>query len=422
MTSLSGCLGGGTPFPSGRAAYAPAGNGFAETQLGTTAQSSAIIGDLAARRSILPQGGAYDQVAKAVLAYQKSAAQSELLVKQLTAKAKSKNWLPSLKPGVSLTSLGDLATSIVLDQVLFDNGAKRAEREYAAADVELAAVNLSADYNDKVYTALSHYIKARQAEAEGVAATQAANKLAEYDDIMRQRVEGGLSDMSERRVLAQKLIDMEATEATLRDTVRSETAQLDSLTGGVSVRGQGIEPLKVPEPLPEALAIKTAQGTRNLTVAQAKINRAGLLPGLSASASVGTGKPDVGVDLGTSAGFGFGTGDQLKAYDAARQAAQQQVDQTRQEAFQDYVTLKSKLDMAEAKQSRDAGVVAEMEKSLSLYTEQYRLGGRTLMELVNQFENYAQMRQDLAGQKYDIALIRLEIARRHGLLVDGSVI
>ncbi|WP_339108650.1 TolC family protein [Thioclava sp. GXIMD4216] len=422
MTSLSGCLGGGTPFPSGRSAYAPSENGFAEQPPGVTAQSSAIIGDLASRRSVLPAGGAYDQVAKAVLGYQKSAAQSELVVKKLTAQAKSKNWLPTLKPGVSLTSLGDLATSIVLDQVLFDNGAKRAEREYAAADVELAAVNLSSDYNDKVYSALAHYIKARQAEAEGAAATQASNKLSEYDNIMRQRVEGGLSDMSEQRVLTQKLIDMQATEAALRDTARSEIAQLESMTGGAAVPARGIDALNIPDPLPDALSVKEAEGNRGLTVAEAKISRAGLLPGLSASASVGSGKPDAGVNLGTSSGFGFGTGDQLKALDAARQSAQQQVEQARQEAYQDVVTLKSKLTAAEAKQGRDANVVAEMEKSLALYTEQYRLGGRSLMELVNQFENYAEMRQDLAGQKYDIALIRLEIARRYGLLVDGSVI
>ena len=55
-----------------------------------------------------------------------------------------------------------------------------------------------------------------------------------------------------------------------------------------------------------------------------------------------------------------------------------------------------------------------------MFTEQYRMGRRTLMELVNMYESYAAMERDQVGLKYDIARIKLEIAREHGILVDGS--
>ncbi|MBD3753110.1 MAG: hypothetical protein IE935_11975, partial [Micrococcales bacterium] len=65
---LSGCLADGVPFPTRNAvdpATAPLAAGSVRKP-GTDAQSSALIADLAARRSILPATGPYAEVAQAV--------------------------------------------------------------------------------------------------------------------------------------------------------------------------------------------------------------------------------------------------------------------------------------------------------------------------------------------------------------------
>ena len=52
---------------------------------------------------------------------------------------------------------------MVVEQVLFDNGRKKAERDYAAADVEVAAVTLAQDTNKRVLAGLELYISAQEA-------------------------------------------------------------------------------------------------------------------------------------------------------------------------------------------------------------------------------------------------------------------
>jgi len=101
---------------------------------------SEIIQNLLNRRSVL-DNGPFAQVANAVLAANSRAAEADLRAAKLRAEARANNWLPSIGPNVSLTSLGAVVSTMVVEQVLFDNGRKKAERDYAAADVEVAAVN-----------------------------------------------------------------------------------------------------------------------------------------------------------------------------------------------------------------------------------------------------------------------------------------
>ena len=78
-------------------------------------------------------------VANAVMAANSRAAEPDLRAAMLRSQARSMNWLSQLGPQVSVTSLGAVMASVFIEQVLFDNGAKRAERDYARANVEVAA-------------------------------------------------------------------------------------------------------------------------------------------------------------------------------------------------------------------------------------------------------------------------------------------
>lgn len=419
--TLGGCLD-GTPFPAGRAPFAPSSMNLAAEAPGTTAQSSAIIAGLVQRSSALPGTGPYAQVAQAVLADAKGSAKAELRMKRFTAQAKSKNWLPELGPSLSLTRLGDLAAQILVEQVLWDNGAKRAERDYAAADVEVAAVALSSEMNDTVAGGLKAYVSALKAREQAAVAARSAMRLGDYNHIMRQRVAGGLSDGSEARILAQKLTEMQAVAQADRDAAQTAMAQLRAMTGRDLEGLAGVDALSLPEVLPEALSVAAAQAEAGRSAAEAELARAGFLPTLSAQASSDGGKPDFGFTVGLEERLGFGNGDAMAALEAGRQAAAARVEKARQEDVQQVAALRAKLVALRAKAARDAAVVDQTGAGLEMFTEQYRMGRRSLMDLVSMYESYARMAHDQAGLKYDIALVEVELARQHGILVDGGSI
>ena len=153
---LSGCLdqgGGGGVARMLMPDPAPVGEGLGAGVQG--AETSVVLDDLMARRSALQRGSVLDRVAGAVLVADTRAAQAELRSARLRARAQSRNWLPSIGPQASLSSLGSVVAMLVVEQVLFDNGRKLAERDFAKADVEVAAVSLVQDSNDRVLTALT---------------------------------------------------------------------------------------------------------------------------------------------------------------------------------------------------------------------------------------------------------------------------
>lgn len=417
---LSGCMGGGDPATM--QAFSPAGAdaGLGQTAPGTTAETSAVIHNLQSRHSVLPAQGPYGQVARSVLAASRGRAEADLRVARLTAQARSSNWLPELSPEISLTTLSDLATSLIVQQVLFDNGKKKAEREFAAADVEVAAVSYSSEMNERVATGLSHYIGVLRAREQGAAAREANVRMKEYDRIMRERVKGGLSDMSEARVIAQKYAEMEATVNSDADSGETALAQLNSMSdrdlGGLS----GTNSIRLDQSAAESLLVVMAEAQRGRSLAEAKIQRAGHLPGIAAQAELGGGKPDIGLTASVGNMVGFGTTDALAAIDATKDGADAAVAEARQNADINYVTKDRKLIAARAKYERDADVIAQTGGGLELFTEQYKVGRRTLLELVNMYESYAAMERAQIALKYEIALLEIDIARELGLLADGT--
>ena len=104
VLALAGCL---PSFhrgqdPATMQAFSPA-----DPALATPAQGgSAVIDALRSRQTVLPPGGTYARIADAVLNASSGAAEAELRMARLKAEARSKNWLPSIGPTVSLTSPG----------------------------------------------------------------------------------------------------------------------------------------------------------------------------------------------------------------------------------------------------------------------------------------------------------------------------
>lgn len=162
----------------------------ADTTLSTEIEGnkSAVIEALLDRQSVLKSNGMYDTVARAVLASNSSPAKSELRAARLRASARSKNWLPSLGPSVSITSLGDVVSALVINQVLWDNGRKKAERAFARADVEVAAITLAEDTNKRVYEALDLYLQAAEGQETREILNGSMKELEHFEWILNERV------------------------------------------------------------------------------------------------------------------------------------------------------------------------------------------------------------------------------------------
>jgi outer membrane protein, adhesin transport system len=422
VIGLSGCDGASFPpvamFGLG-SGLKPSDAAAAESLAPQGAVQSALIDDLRARQTVLPTSGPYAEVADAVIEASAGVAVAELRVARLKAEAKSKNWLPSIGPQVDLTSLGSVIASLVIEQALFDNGRRKAERAFAAADVEVAAVTLTADMNERVYEGLAHYLDAERAREQAAVAARGVERLAEFDRIMSVRVEGGLSDRSERQIIQQRYTEMQATyasdlaagEAAIAELNAMASRSLDDL-GGMST----IAPVSASA---EPLSVVMARGDGARSVAEAKMAKASLLPGLSASAVVN----DDGVDGGLRAGGGLlnlGLGNNIAALDSASDLADRKTAEAAEDANRLQVSLEREIAALQLRDRDGAEVLRQTGGNLEMFTEQYKVGRRSLTELVSQYDSFARMERDQAALKYEIAVRQLRIAKERGQLVDGT--
>lgn len=417
LVVLAGCVS-GLPFaqPATKQAFSPADPALATPARG----GSAVIDDLAARRAVLPAGGPFAAIADAVVAHASGATEAELRMRRLQAEARAKNWLPRIGPTVSLTSLGQVAAQIVLDQTLFDHGRRKAERAHAAADVEVAAVALVTDLNTRVHDGIAAWLTAEQARAQAAVAERAAARLGEYEGIIALRVQGGLSDRSEYQIITQTRAEMQATLQSDRQIVANALADLAALTGGQlpAVTGTDALPADAGAPLPLSVLATRAQGAR--TLAESDMARAGLLPGLRAQASLDQGGDITpGLTLG-GATFGAGMGAERRAIDATPDLVDRRIAEAKNEAERTITRLNNEIASLRTRQQQGAAVLAQTQSNLDLFTEQYRLGGRGLVELVGQFAAAARLERDQVSLSFEIARLQLAITRDRGLLIDGN--
>jgi outer membrane protein, adhesin transport system len=417
---LSGCMGGGDR--ASQPSFAFEQNQTAQATPGSSAEHSAanssLIADLQARKSVLPPSGPYAQVADAVVAASAGAAEAELRVARLRADARAKNWLPSIGPSVNLTSLGGLATSLLLDQPVFDNGGRRAQREFAAADVEVAAVSLSTALNQRVYEGLSYYVNAERARAQAAVSRGAASHLAEFSAIMRKRVAGGISDLSEQRVLDQHMAEMQATVAADAQAESAAMAELAALAGQPLTGLHGLDSLTPSQTQP--LSILKARGEGARTIAQSIMQLSGMKLGIAASAGLGRDGASPGLRMTGTGLLNPGTKSDIAALRQTPDLVDRQNAEAAEAANRRLVALQQQRVALASRQAQGAEVLRQTSGNLDLFTTQYKVGRRTLLELVSQYDSYARLQRDQASLGYDIALIDLEIARDRGVLVEGS--
>ena len=421
--SLSGCLGMGQGPEVSRAvsvdAALPAPPPAAlnsQMQDGTRSQ---IIEDLLNRRSVIEPGPLRD-VADAVMAANSRAAEADLRAAMLRSQARSMNWLPSIGPQVSLTSLGAVVAAMVVEQVLFDNGAKRAERDYAKADVEVAAVALAQDSNDRVLQALELYLNAEAARARAQVNGAGMERMQHFVYIMTERVNAGISNRADLQVVEQKQNQMLSDMASDTEAAAAALSELQAMAadpmGGLS----GLSGLASPALNAVALSVLKASAESTRAVAGAHAARAGFLPGLSVGGTVNGDGNNIGATVAAPNGFGFGLGANLSAIEAEEAAAVARVGQETEDANRAVAALQGRLDSLRRQAAEAGDLATQAGANYELFAEQQRAGQRGVSDVVGVFETKIMAERAAVEMRYDIARVQLRIAARLGLLVDGE--
>jgi len=417
---VTGCMAtGGAKMPSGGIF----GSKSADEQ-GTvsTGERSGVISQLSDRRSLLPAGGTYDQIAKAVLSSNLAPAEAELRAAKLRAEAQSKNWLPTIGPSLSLTSLGDFVASLVIEQVLFDNGRKKAEREFSVADVEVAAVLLSQDTNERVYDALDLYLSAEEGRDIATQANIALKDMEKFRWIMEQRVAGGVSDLSDLSILNHKISEIKSDRRLGEEKAATAMAELEAMGAENSKALSGLSAVSVDPEITRDLSVLKAHAEKDRDIARAKIERASNLPGLKATATGIGGSSDIDAALQTTGIFDLGMGARLKAVDATKEAASRKVDLAHESADRRLSTLEKTYVAAKRATGEAENLTRQAKQNLDVFQSQYEAGQRQIMDVVGVYETYARQKRSQIGHKYDAARAQLKMARDMGLLADGAEI
>lgn len=413
---LSGCMSGEDSVVSRFASGSTPPLSAAEKE----AASSVIITTLQARRSALPEGGAFDAVASAVLAANSRTAEAELRAARLRAVAASKNWLPRIGPSISLTSLSEVVANLIVEQVLFDHGRLKAEREFAKHDVEVAAVGLADDTNARVFTALSLYLDVAEGRERAALDARTLKDMTHFEWVMQERVRGGVSDRSDLSILSQKLGEIRASQSEAREAANAALAELNAMSSVPLNDVTGLSPVHVDAAEARALSVLRAEAEKDRSIAEAKVNRAGLLPGISANGTLGDsndGAINVGGDL-----LGFGTGASLKAIEMEKDAAARRVSQAEEDASRRLSRLTQRTAALERQVDEARALTAQAKQNLDLFQEQYDAGQRQVTDVVGVYETFAARETRSVSLKFELAKSQLEIARLLGLLADGSEI
>ena len=402
----------------GGSAAAPDSGQVLEVEQANGTQSE-IINALLNRRSILPSGP-YAQVASGVLAANSRAAEADLRAAKLRSQARANNWLPTIGPTVSLTSLGDVVTGMAVDAVLFGNGKKKAERDYAAADVEVAAVTLAEDTNDRVMQGLDLYLTAQQALARADVNAAALPKMERFEYVMSERVRGGVSGRVDLQIVQQKLNQMRADMSSDREAAASAMSELSAMSASPVTGISGVSSLTT-DLTAQPLSVMKAEAEATRAVAEALVARAGFLPSLTASGNLADGGSG-GLTVGAENGIGFGLGANLDAIEQQRAAAQARVGQVQEDANRRLRALEGELSSLQRQEAQAQGLAAQAAANYEIFAQQQRAGQRTVPEAVGIFETKVRTEREAAALRFDVARVELQIAALKGVLVDGDQI
>lgn len=400
------------------AAAAPAQTENALVAASALDADAPVFNDLLNRKSVL-SAGPLAQVASSVLDANSRTAEAELRAARLRSEAEQKNWLPRLGPNLSLSALGGAVAGLVVEQSLFDNGRKAAERDLAKADVQVAAVALAEDSNERVRQALELYLKAEAARARAGVNAASISKMEHFEYVMNERVRGGVSNRADLLLVQQKRNQMDSDLAADREASSTARAELDAMSAVPTTGITGLSAVTASAANAVPLSVLRSEAEAARSVANAKAQRGGILPGVNLTASVTSRGNDVGIGS-SSQGIGFGTGASLAALDAKAEAAMAKVSQDREAANRRVASLDGQIASILRQASESKEIAAQASRNYDLFAEQLSAGQRSVPEVVGVFETKVRAEREAVSLVYELARLQIERAAILGTLVDGG--
>lgn len=414
VLALAGCLGGGqapAPEVSGRAAVA------LDATMSDGSQS-VLIEDLLNRVSVLEAGPLRD-VADALMDANTRAAEADLRAAMLRSEAQSTNWLGAIGPAITLDALGAVALSVMVSQALFDGGARAAERAFARADVEVAAVALAEDSNDRVLEGLQLYLTAQAALARAEVNRAAMETMGRYAWMMQERVAAGVTDRADLQLVTQRQDQMQADMAADLEeagTALVELSAMADLPPGLA----GVSGIGVPQPGISALNVMRARAEGARAVAQAEAAQAGYMPGIGVAGDLIEGGEDLSLSVAVPNGLTLGMGAAMEAAAAEAAAAEARIVQEQEAAARRIASLEGQRESLIRQVGEADALAAQAAANYALFEEQQRSGQRGVPEVVGVFETKVRTARAASDLRFDILLIEARIAAEMGALVDGE--
>ena len=380
-----------------------------------------MISGLRQRTSQLPAGSAEAVIARAALESDTGTAAADLRLAKIKADVESSNWLPTLGPNLSLSSLESLASSLLLDVVIFDNGQKRAEREYAVTDVEVAAVNLAIDANDRVLDALDAYLLLLEAQSREEISTRALTVLEGYARKSAQRVSQGYSAPVEQSEIEQYLSEFRLVRDAARQSAMNARSSL-TLLGVSNIPGSHHRMTSFPAtPSSPPLSVTLAQAKANRSIAEAKIDRSKNFPLLGGTTEISSsGSSTVFVMSGS--GMGASTLSAGNSFEASKQASNQSVIHARSEAEIEIDSLNSELSSLSTQLNGYSARLSSSMRNYELYKDQFTAGAADLTDVVDAYATAVSLELGIDEVKHDILGVKYDLLHAYGVLFDGSSI
>ncbi len=414
VLALAGCLGGGqgpAPEVSGRAAVA-----LDATM--TDGSQSVLIEDLLNRVSVLESGPLRD-VADALMAANTRAAEADLRAAMLRSEAQSTNWLGAIGPAITLDALGAVALSVMVSQALFDGGARAAERAFARADVEVAAVALAEDSNDRVLEGLELYLTAQAALARAEVNRAAMETMGRYAWMMQERVAAGVTDRADLQLVTQRQDQMQADMAADLEEASTALAELSAMAD-IPPGLAGVSAIGAPQPGISALNVMRAEAEGARAVARAEAAQAGYLPGIGVAGDLMEGGDDLSLSVSVPNGLTLGMGAAMQAAAAEAAAAEARIAQEQEAAARRIASLEGQRESLIRQVAEADTLAAQAAANYALFEEQQRSGQRGVPEVVGVFETKVRTARAASDLRFDILLIEARIAAEMGALVDGE--
>ena len=167
------------------------------------------------------------------------------------------------------------------------------------------------------------------------------------------------------------------------------------------------------------LSVLKAQSEATRTIEQAKMERAGLLPQVSATGQVGSEGNGTACCWALPNRWGLAPC-ALRAVEASKEAALR--GEAEEEARREYSREMQRL-ASYRRQEREALALSKASReTYNLFKAQFEAGQRPVMDVIPIYEELVKREQAYIDAKYEVVMIQLALAASLGLLADGDKI